>query len=384
MLYLFKNLEKNDKLCIKFNSSSMKSAIRIPDTMLTEMKRNAYEAVKKKGFEHSGTIFGGFVRDEFISEYYSAKFNREYNDTSKYWDPKHMPETKNRILIPNDMDISFKNEDEANVFIDAIKQIREFHEVHVTDMTYNANPYSDMQNVLQSVKRIFIYMRVGHIPFKRNGLIISIHIDVVVPNNPELQPPFNNLDVLCNGFIMTKEGGKQFSRNTGTIIDKYSDYERAVVIPQIIKDMHQFRSYICMTTTSNADKRRINIIALKRVRKLLMKKTPWTMINLPFKKETFVEPTDSSEKTDCCICLQTLETNDEVAYTTIQKEDGTEIPSGKLHYGCMLQCLHNQAYSPRLDNDHNGGVFTFTCPFRNKITFTRCKLDIQFAYKTDL
>jgi Ribonuclease G/E len=362
----------------------MQTAIQIPNTILIEMKRKAYDALKHTGFLFDGTIFGGFVRDEFISEYYTAKFNREYEDTTKYWDTKYMPETKARTLISNDMDISFKREADAICFIDAVRRIKEFETVVVADKTNRAEPYSAMRSVLQSIRQMVIYMRVGYIPFKSEGLIVNIYVDIVVPINPILQPPFNNLDMLCNGFIMTKEGGKQFSRNTGTIIDKFSDYERAVIVPQIIKDMHEFKTYICMTSTASMQ-RSINISALNRVRKLVSKKVNWTILNMPFKKEIYKVPIDTSEKHDCSICLDVIEDGQEVAYTTIYKEEeGLEIPAGKLHCKCMMQHLYCQQQSFNILDNHEERIFTFKCPFRNKITFTRCKLDIQFAYKTAL
>jgi len=360
----------------------MQTANRIPNSTLIEMKRNAYEKLKTTGFSHDGTIFGGFVRDEYIAEYYSAKFNREYHDTKKYWESKHMPETKARLLIPNDMDISFKNESDADNFIQAVHEISEFNGVLVTDVTHQGNPYAEMESVLRSIRHMIISMRVGHVPFKKNGLIVSICVDVVVPMNSALQPPFNNLDMLCNGFILTKDGGKQFSRNSGTIIDLYSDYERATVVPQIIKDMVEFKTYICMTSCYR-NRRRVNVVALWRVRKMLVKNIPWTMLNMPFKTEIYKVPVDNGETHDCSICLDTLKHGEEIAYTTLVKEDDkTEIPAGKLHRKCMMQHLHSQTQS--IYNTNDDGVFVFKCPFRNKITFTRCKLDIQFAYKTTL
>jgi hypothetical protein len=350
---------------------------------ITKIKRRAYDEIKRKCFQHNGIIFGGFVRDEYISEYYSAKYNKHYNNSNRYWDIKHSPETNPRLLIAKDIDISFKSQESANNFIEAIKDIKEFYEVCVVDRTYNTDNYSNVQSVLASIKQVFIYLRVGHIPFVNNGFIISMSIDVVVPNNPLLQPPFNNLDVLCNGFIMTYENGKQFSRNTGTIIDNYSDYERAVIVPQILKDMFEFKTYICMTT--NARNRFINIDALKRIKKLFDKNEKWTILNMPFKKEIYTQE-EGCEKAECPICYDSIDNNQIVAYTTSIKEtDGEEIPTNKIHYDCMMQHLDCQIHTVRnwtaTSNEH---IFTFKCPFRNNISFVRCKLDIQFAYKTDL
>jgi hypothetical protein len=348
------------------------------DETIAIMKRKAFDRLKTVGFQHNGTIFGGFVRDEYIAEFYTNKYNRLHENRSKYWDPKHSPETKARLLIPKDMDISFRQQQDADDFIGSISEIDEF-KIYVTDRLHDTNKYNAMQSVLFSIKEITIYMRIGHIPFIEKGRSVKISVDVVVPNNSFLQPPFNNLDMLCNGFILTEHGGKQFSRNTGTIFDHYNDYERAVVVPQILKDMIEFKTYICMTT-SVKNKRLINVISLNRIQKMLKKQIPWTMLNMPFKNEVYTAVEGKHE--DCSICFDQLSSNQMVAYTSSSKEsDDTEIPTAKVHLNCMMHHLH---YQKQNADRGEGRIFVFSCPFRNKISFTRCKLDLQFAYKKEL
>jgi hypothetical protein len=134
----------------------------------------------------------------------------------------------------------------------------------------------------------------------------------------------------------------------------------------------------------------VNSISAPNGGRLLPNKTPFNKEylpgytgHIPYKKEIYKGDADNSEKQDCSICFDALEDGQEIAYTTLVKEDGqTEIPAGKLHCNCMMQYLHSQTQN--LWDTEGDNVFTFKCPFRNKITFTRCKLDIQFAYKTTL
>ena len=258
---------------IIFIWAKMAFANRFPPHRIGQCKRLAFEKLKHTGLDNNGTIFGGFVRDEYISEYYTDKFKREHNREDmnigeyceRYWNEEFSPETKARILMPKDMDISFKTREEADKFINELRSIPEFSKIWITSS--NTSEYSRcMQDSLESIQHISIDMHYGREPFLSRGRLIKIDIDIVVPINKNIEPPFDNLDMLCNGFILTKEG-KRFSKNTGTIIDMYSDYERAVVTPQILRDMLNFKTYICMT--NKYEKQTINISAFNSMIKML-------------------------------------------------------------------------------------------------------------------
>jgi hypothetical protein len=352
---------------------------------MEQCKRLGYERLRNIGLSQNGTIFGGFVRDEYIAEYYTEKYkNKNSNESElRYWDTEHSPETSARLLIPKDMDISFKSLQEADEFIAAIKQVPEFDYISVVHDTNPNSAYNcSIKNSIASIRHVNIKMYYGREPFLNRGRTISMDIDVVVPNNSNLEPPFGNLDMLCNGFIVTKEGGKRFSRHTGTIIDMYSDYERAVVTPQIIRDLCHFKTYICMT--NNTERETINISAFNRVKKMMCKKVPWEMLNMPYKNEVY-KCSESDTTEECCICSCEIENNAKVAYTTITKEDMTTVNTGKLHEVCMMKYIDYQIMNlTEFRRNNPGKVLCFKCPSRNSITFTRCKLDIQFAYKTEL
>ena len=350
---------------------------------ITQCKRLAFEKLKNTGLEYSGTIFGGFVRDEYISEYYTNKYNKDHsndnNKISKYWDAKYSPETSSRLLIPSDMDISFKTQQEADEFIAAVQNIPEFSKVSVNRENIN-DYYRSIQSSLESIQRVCIDMHFGREPFLHRGRLIRIGIDVVIPYSKTLEAPFGNLDMLCNGFILTKEG-KRFSKNTGTIIDMYTDYERAVVTPQIIRDMLDFKTYICMA--NRFERQTINITAFNRILKITSKNKPWTILNMPYTRETY-KLSDSKE--ECCICSDEFANNDEIAYTSIQNDKNDLIAtSAKMHNRCLMRyLLHQKNDYDEFNVENPNKVFCFKCPMRNTITFTRCKLDIQFAYKTEM
>ena len=358
----------------------MTFAKRFSKEKILQCKRLAFEKLKNTGIEHNGTIFGGFVRDEYISEYYTDKYKRENSNEhfKRYWDEKHSPETSSRLLMPRDIDISFKTHEEAHAFIEAVKCIPEFSKVWVNTQNTSDYPRS-IQSSLESIQHVCIDMHFGREPFLHRGRLIKITIDVVVPFNKILEPPFGNLDMLCNGFIMTKEG-KRFSKNTGTIIDMYSDYERAVVTPQILRDMLNFKTYICMT--NKFEKQTLNISAFNRVVKMTNKNTPWTILNMPYTCEKY---TSCESEEECCICSDGLKNDEEIAYTSIQNEKLEKVTSAKMHNRCFMRYLRHQIHDYEdFKEEHPNKVYCFKCPMRNSITFTRCKLDIQFAYNTEL
>ena len=355
--------------------------------VLCEVKHLAYEEMKNIAFKHSGIIYGGYVRDFIISEHYSALYNEDTPankrngsksttlnpDINKFWTVAHRPETQDRCLLPSDMDITFQNMKDADAFTDAVKGVREYQNVNVENRL-DIHMYSPL---ISSIRKISIQILVGEVPFISYGSVVEISVDVVVPKpNITLQAPFGNLDMLCNGFIMTKDGGISFSRNTGTVIDKYSDAKRAMVVAGIIKDMLQFKTYLCFTTMNKTRDatRFVNTSAIRRIHKMEYRTHKgWTFLNLPFKTEEYKQLQHSG---DCVVCMSEIEEGQKMAYTVTKTKDGEEIPCAKSHYRCFMTNIRHQISNPELFASQG---CVFKCPFRNSIDFNLCKLDIEPA-----
>jgi hypothetical protein len=351
---------------------------------LAQSKRATYENIKRLALQHNGTIFGGFVRDEFISEYYGQKFRRvATNDYTahmdKFWDEKYMPELKARLMMPTDVDVSFLQEADVQRFVQSIHSVPHFDRVTVRNV-YQSHYESPM---IHSIQEIIILMKVGAIPYISDGKTVCIKIDVVIPNNRILEPPFNSVDMLCNAFILTKEG-KRLSRCTGTIIDMYSDYERAIVSAQILKDMSEFKTLLVFTVPNIPPRvhYKMNLRCFKRIQKMERRKFAWTFINMPFKtREEAIDPSPDACN-ECCICSSSFQSNDRVVYTQMEKANDAFIPSAHMHYKCCMKYLNHQLQEA--DNTEHTRKFVFKCPFRQNIDFLQCKLDIQFVYNTGI
>ena len=345
--------------------------------MITRVKISAFKKMRQIALQNDGIIFGGYVRDEYISEYYTEKFNRQYgNNHERYWDASFMPETKARLLISNDIDISFAEPSNADNFINNISSSDEFKDVQIHDVTDTNRYYGTM---IKSIRELRIEIVVGAIPFVYEGHKIYIKADIVIPKYKTLEPPFRNLDMLCNGFIIKKNCRKQFSPHTGTLIDFCTDYERASVVAQILKHMKDFKTVLCFSVNSPIGKNTRNLICMKRIEKMQNKKISWNFINMPFKTNIY-SISDTNENKECGICSNEFIEGDKISYTTSQK-DSEEIATPYIHYNC---CIKHLKYQMRHAPNYHDKKFIFRCPYRNEIDFTRSALDIQFVYNFDL
>lgn len=356
--------------------------MKVDHGLILKMTRTAYSKMSDIALNNNGTIFGGYVRDQYISEYYNQVYSKKYGEylnteegqknehkADRYWDKNFLPSTKARLLIPDDMDVCFYKQEEADNFIDDLKNMREFRNVTVDDVTQHSYYYSPS---IASVTQVRADMYVGAIPFICDGIKISIYADVVVPKpNVCMQPPFNNLDMLCNGFILTKTG-KKFSKSTGTVIDSFLDYERTQAEAEILKNLVKFKTHLCFTTTYRPSK--LNKIALKRIDKMQKKNLNWTFLNMPFKTETY---TPKEEKEDCFVCTSEFKDKAKIAFTSLMNAEGQEVNASKMHHRCLMKWLRYQNKKPLT---YHGCKFVFMCPCRNPIDFSKCIKDIEKAY----
>jgi len=73
-------------------------------------------------FNNEGIIYGGSVRDIIISDYYKQKFIEKKNNT-EFFDLDNDKETINRLLVPDDVDMYFNNEEKYLSFLNNLKDI---------------------------------------------------------------------------------------------------------------------------------------------------------------------------------------------------------------------------------------------------------------------
>lgn len=329
----------------------------------TKVIKASYNKIQEIGLNCNGTIFGGYVRDLFIAEYYTDMFKKENYDENKFWNNKYCKKYNARMIVSNDMDICFNSKEDSQEFVNKIHQVPEFSSVVVE---YNNNNYNNSN--IRFAKKLKISVIIGAIPFYSKGIECVLNVDMVVQHEHfKMEPPFMSLDFLCNGFILSKNSPKTFSRHTGTAIDNYSDYDRTMAIAFILQDLVNFKTKICLSPNVLDDDIYFNNNILRRILKMTYRKFPWSFTNLPFHTGKITNfSTDYSNDT-CCICMENFKNTDTIAFTSNTSSD--IVASAKMHYMCCLKYLKHQRIC---ENDNQDKKIIFRCPYRNTIDFSNC------------
>lgn len=344
-----------------------------------------FEEIKKTVFNHNGIIFGGFVRDMIISDHYKENYNgvNKYS-IHKFWNRMYQPETAARTIVANDMDICMYKEEDVNEFIDTLR-----------DTFNNRVGYANISSSMISVtsensyfripihlhKKINYTITIGKIPFVHSGVEISFDFDIIVPRNPKLMPPFNRVDMLCNVFVLNKQG-VVMSSNTGTIIDQMSILNRQKMSLRIMEDIVKFKTQFCMgnyTDNYTCGSFSYNRKVFERLNKMLFKTFKWNVENMPFvlgeHKTNAAAPYDSSYSSDssdkCCICLTNYRNNDRVFKVFINKSTDTEQVCSIAHDKCIFKYFETQLENAKQDKTEGGDDFQFRCPMRNVMNFKK-------------
>ena len=178
--------------------------------------------------EQGAIVFGGFVRDTYIHNYYADAFYRDARDKKQYDDENFHPETRHRLLIPKDIDVFFKgNEDDVQKIYSSLE------------------PYG-FEVVVKRLKRIYHrFENIGHqkvtIHKRVLGLpVIKIDLDVLFSLD-DVRPPFKRLDLWCNSLIMDKTGIR-LSDQTGSCVDHWSPFDRKKFEIEILRDILKFET----------------------------------------------------------------------------------------------------------------------------------------------
>ena len=178
----------------------------------------------------SSIIFGGFVRDTIIKDYYSNIYwkNKNLKTYNNFWNEKYDLETFHRTTIPKDIDVCLYEEVNVHLMINEITSIivNDFglQNVKITTKLLNKDENKYFNRYIDNLYKYEYTINVGAIPYITKGTQINIMLDIVVSNNKYIMPPFNKLDFLCNGFVMTrnsiaKHKNINLSSSTGTDID---------------------------------------------------------------------------------------------------------------------------------------------------------------------
>jgi hypothetical protein len=328
-------------------------------------KRLLINAIKNIGLSREGTIFGGLVRDEIIATYYRNEFIQKKLNFSNYWDLNYSQDTIGRLIIPNDIDIYFKTNENIKEFIKDIESyINSFHSyINITEVVNPRFNYHINFDIIHT--KVFIGIKLGK-TISFSGITIKLNIDIIGNKNNSLdniEPPFYNVDFLSNIFIMQKNNGIiniRPSNCTGTLLDEMNFTKKTINVAKIVQDMIKFNTQFCRNTSNTFDTEYVNCY---RIIKMLNKDISWNITNLPFAYITINEENNDDK---CCICLE-----------NIKKEQLLISINNKniLHKKCFISYLNMEQHK-KYRNSEN--IIEIRCPFRTPFNFKDCYLNINY------
>ena len=180
--------------------------------------------------EQGAIIFGGFVRDKYIHDCYARIFYKNENTNEDgYGDESYDPETKHRLLVPKDIDVFVRgNEDDVRKIYSFITEKGFSVRIKRSKVFYGL--FKDIHQQKVSIKTM-----------SEIGLpTIQIELDVIYSSD-DVKPPFNRLDLWCNSLLMDKNG-ITVSNQTGSKVDNWEPFGRKILEGEILRDLLKFET----------------------------------------------------------------------------------------------------------------------------------------------
>jgi len=304
---------------------------------MNEQLYNIALIIERLAFENNGIFWGSYVSAKCLHSYYSTIYYNEDLPIEKYWDSSFHPETKDRILYSNNINIAFPKVNNYKKFWDKCVN-------NSITIEYNDN----------------LKLSILEYP--------EIEITIILMTEGGLLPPFNEITFLCDGFIMFKKNENiqiKYSRNTGTPFDNLSDKKFKIVENNIFKELYQKKTMIC----------NINRCDISKIYEII--NNGWKISNLPY--SIITSNYDISEcielskfsNNNCFICLEKLFDDDisieelAIIYKDITRPETVYYP---IHHKCLIKYILHK----------NSKIMK--CPYRFTINFSNCEILVNYEY----
>lgn len=363
----------------------MSTTISMKINQLRE-KRALCNRVKDMALSSNGIIFGGMVRDEIIGKHYRKQFIKKELDFDRYWDASYDPETKGRLIIPTDVDVFFKVDNNSASFINKLREFVKNYKGSIyiaDDANFNVDNYGNGSNYLRH-KLIEIEIRIGE-TLLLYGYKLRLKIDLIEINYSQasmsnidfgayvnrIEPPFYNLDFQCNIFIMERSRSKddviRVSNCTGTPMDDMIYSDKCMYSSQIVRDILNFTTKFARSVNNS----KTEYVNCYRILKMIVRNVPWTITNLPFRFISIDEIDEDMTSERCCICLEDI--NDKETLTELNTNASKK---NYLHKRCFIDYLTKEQRAKY----HNAATnqIECRCPFRNFFKFRDCYKTIEY------
>lgn len=236
----------------------------------------------------NGVIFGGYVRDKIIHDFYalqyytkcSAEYKNEKYNYNKYNDPNFLPETKDRMLLPYDIDCymnphhieHFKNM-LRNSLLEFVEEKAENYEHTKLYISFKLNPI--IESNIEILKKIVI------------------KVDIIHTQTPAHLPINKLLDFECNSLILTPDNEYKLCKflsilckDPMTKIDKFNEIYNNILARKTKILSPQIADY--------------------RIQHMLNKNWIISSDNITLTKSINYKATDKTDTTVCYICLENI------------------------------------------------------------------------------
>lgn len=227
-------------------------------------KRDVMEEVVLAG----GTVFGGAVRDWYIHDHYAAKFYEAAGeeDAYRYGDAEFLPEFKDRLVCPNDIDAAIPATAVEGLIATLRKQgfmvackFRRDAKRYLPNLRIDEGEVMHHRYDIRYVKKnMFAQIRSGfpaalleepafaavlmeaatraEALFDGQTHKCAFHLDLMAtPPEFQMEPPFGALDFECNGLLMNRAGMRLSKELTRLTVRNPMAYHRRY--EQVMKDI---------------------------------------------------------------------------------------------------------------------------------------------------
>lgn len=237
--------------------------------------------------KNKGIVYGGYVRDKILQEYYTELFfNSSKNKKilkNNYWEPNFHKDTKQRVIVPKDIDVHFKELHDYEYFYEDLCKKFDI----VTTTIDNFVIYKKNRKIL--VKKINVMYEIGK-KLSEDGDCLFFQIDVRIID--KLEPPFDCLDFYTNSIIIDGKNNYRLSKNTGILMN-HNNHFNYIKLYEIIKMIHENKTILTKKINNDSE---VKIIILKII----------DMINNYWIIENFDQIVKCKNKNEnnCIICLE--------------------------------------------------------------------------------
>ena len=273
-----------------------------------KMKVDLASIVRKAG----GRLFGGYPRDFVLHESNAKAFYDTPNvDVSKYNDPTYLPETKERLTIPSDIDAFISSEN-----IDRLtKKIVDFgYTIWKSKSSHLGYIMNDSQRLL-NVKHEKLTI-VPAVPQVLKSLFPKIEVTIDLVHIDNFTPDLMVLDFECNGLMIESAG--HFSLHPSLLSSYANPMTYTNKVNQIIKDILEKKAV------------KVNDTFPYRVDKMLQK--GWTIQGHFMEVKKY-----NSEDTEyCAICHDSFTEN---VASTGELAVKNKCCQGHMHMKCMKKLV---------------------------------------------